>query len=266
MSPKEVPTASQRPSGLASMALARLGFGKSIRVTVPDAGVSCRGWRRGAARSGGGGGSAPAAVRPRPGATGRRRPGWTRNCRQRRGLLPRRSGRRRTRASAAECRRRPRPNPGRSLRCGLRGLLGRRPALRSVLPRSRPAAAPRWLSGTGPRRRRGPLHRRSGPRRTAGAAAPGRPGWLRGRGRGRPCAAASGPFRGIRRRWTPPVRSGTTSPRCREGFSGAGRRACEAEPSEMSSLTASASRLGSSQSSPADSKITRSPSVAAWRT
>ena len=29
-----------------------------------------------------------------------------------------------------------------------------------------------------------------------------------------------------------PVRSGTTSPRCFEGFSGAGRRACEAEPSD----------------------------------
>ena len=40
MSPKDVPTASQRPSGLASMALARLGLGKSIRVRSLGAGVA----------------------------------------------------------------------------------------------------------------------------------------------------------------------------------------------------------------------------------
>ena len=59
MSPKAVPTASQLPSGLASMALARVGFGKSILVGRPGRAAALPGL---AFRRSGGGSAASSGV------------------------------------------------------------------------------------------------------------------------------------------------------------------------------------------------------------
>ncbi len=228
MSPKAVPTASQLPSGLASMALARVGLGKSILVGRPD--CACR---AAAVPSAGPAVAAVSAVAP----VGRVGGVAVRSC----GCDRRDSGHG---VGPGEGCCRDGPRQGRAgvgilLRTGGLCCAGAAGCPPDSLGRSAPdvpkSGCRQSPSGTGPRRRRDRQHRRSGPRRRAGAGGPGRRAWLPGRGRGRPCAAASAACRGIPRRWS---------------------RRCGPEPRRPGAVRSSAARRGGpARRTPAKSRV-----------